>query len=344
MSMTSSKYTRLLLLLFLLIGAATYYFWQQNKRYQRGSRIEPDMDFAVSDTNAIYRIFIADRRGRTADLKRQNDHWIYNDRYKARPSAIEVLLQTVCCLNVLYVPPKAAEKSAIQALAANGIKVELYDRQNRLLKSYYVGDVTADERGTYMIMEGAEQPYVVYIPGFIGQVRVRYLLGDENWRDRMIFTEKPEKIQAISMEYPQHRSASFRIDKVAEAEYVVRPLFSTTPVSKAPPRKGAVEAYLLKYEFLGAEGFAHSELNVDSIRGLVPFAVVQVERTDQTSLKARFWPINMQRDAQTGQPFVIHYLTEVNDGQDYYITQHHVFGPIFREYSSFFLGQSRLRN
>ncbi|MCS7037615.1 MAG: DUF4340 domain-containing protein [Saprospiraceae bacterium] len=339
-----SKRTGLLLALFLLVGGATYYLWQKNKRYETGSRIQPDMDFAVSDTNAIHRIFIADRRGRTADLKRQGDHWVYNDRYKARPSAVEVLLQTICCLNVLYVPPKAAEGNAVKALAADGIKVELYDRQNRLLKSYYVGDVTADERGTYMIMDGAEQPYVVYIPGFIGQVRVRYLLGDENWRDRMIFTEKPEKIQSISVEYPQHRSASFRLDKVGEAEYAVRPLFSTTPVSKAPQRKGAAEAYLLKYEFLGAEGFAHSDLNVDSIRALVPFAIVNLERTDRTSLKARFWPINVQVDAQTRQPFIIHYLTEVNEGQDYYITQHHVFGPIFQEYASFFVGASRLRN
>jgi hypothetical protein len=344
MSTNFSKRTGLLLALFLLVGGATYYYWQHNRRYEMGSRIAPDMDFAVRDTNAIYRIFIADRRGRTADLKRQGDHWVYNDSYKVRPSAIEVLLETVCCLNVLYVPPKAAEKNVVQTLAADGIKVELYDRQNRRLKSYYVGGVTPDERGTYMIMDGAEQPYVVYLPGLIGQVRVRYLLGDENWRDRMIFTEKPEKIQSISVEYPQYRSASFRIDKVGEAEYVVRPLFSTTPLSKAPQRKGAAEAYLLKYEFLGAEGFAHDELNVDSIRALVPFAIINLERTDRTSLKARFWPINVQTDAQAQQTFVTHYLTEVNEGQDYYITQQHVFGPIFREYSSFFAGQSRLRN
>ncbi|MCS6928908.1 MAG: DUF4340 domain-containing protein [Saprospiraceae bacterium] len=336
--------TRLLFVLFLLAGVAAYYFWQQSERYASGSRVAPDMDFAVKDTNAIYRIFIADRRGRTADLKRLENQWVYNGQYKARPSAIEVLLQTVCCLNVLYVPPKAAEKHAVKALAANGIKVELYDRHNRLLKSYYVGDVTPDERGTYMIMEGSEQPYVVYLPGFIGQVRVRYLLGDEDWRDRMIFTEKPENIQAISVEYPQHRSASFRLLKVGTAEYIVQPLFSTTPPSRMPQRKGAAEAYLLRYEFLGAEGFAPSELNIDSIRATVPFAIVHLERTDKTFVKARFWPINAQSDSYTGERFIIHYLTEVNDGQDYYITQHHVFGPIFQTYLSFFEGRGRMQN
>ncbi len=343
MNTTLSRRTLILLLLFLLSGAGAYYFWQQGQRKSMGSHISPDMDFAVRDTNAIYRIFIADRRGRTADVKRSDNGWIYNGKYKVRPSAISVLLETVCCLNVMYIPPKAAESNIIKAVAADGIKVELYDRQNRLLKSYYVGDVLPDERGTYMIMDGAEQPYVVHIPGFIGQVRVRYLLGDENWRDRMIFTEKPENIQSIAVEYPQHRSASFRIDKMGEAEYAVRPLFSTTSPSRAPQRKGAAEAYLLRYEFLGAEGFAHDELNVDSIAALVPFAIVSLVRTDSSAIKARFWPINMQEDRSSGQSFVIHYLTEVNDGQDYYITQHHVFGPIFREYLSFFEKQGSMR-
>jgi len=343
MSNVFSKRTGALLALLLLLGATSYHFWQQNRRKDKGSRIAPDMDFAVRDTNAIHRIFIADRRGRTADLKRQEDHWLYNGRYKARPSAVEVLLQTVCCLNVLYVPPKSAEAHAVKALAAEGIKVELYDRQDRLLKRYYVGDVTADERGTYMIMDGAEQPYVVHIPGFIGQVRVRYLLGDENWRDRMIFAERPELIQSISVEYPQQRSASFRLEKTAEAQYRVRPLFSTTPVSRAPQRKGAAEAYLLRYERLGAEGFALADLNKDSITALVPFAVVELTRTDGSRTKVRFWPINTKEDLTTGDVFIIHYLTEVNDGQDYYITQHHVFGPIFRDYLSFFEGRPGMR-
>lgn len=343
MSTTASQRTGILAALFLLIGGAAYFFWQQSKHQDAGSRLSPDMAFAVPDANAIYRIFIADRRGRTADLKRNGDHWLYNGRYKARSSAVEILLQTVCCLNVLYVPPKAAEQNAVKSLAADGIKVELYDRQNRLLKCYYVGGVTADERGTFMIMDGAEQPYVMYLPGFIGQLRVRYLLGDENWRDRMIFTEKPDRIQSISVEYPQHRSASFRIDKVGKAEYLVRPFFSTTPPSKMPQRKGAAEAYLLRYEFLGAEGFAYEELNRDSITALVPFAIVNLVRTDSSAIKARFWPINVKDDNYSGERFIIHYLTEVNDGQDYYITQHHVFGPIFREYASFFEGRYQMR-
>ncbi|MCB9291126.1 MAG: hypothetical protein H6560_27725 [Lewinellaceae bacterium] len=54
----------------------------------------------------------------------------------------------------------------VESLATEGMKVELYDKDGGLLKAYYVGGSTSDERGTYMIMEGAEQPYVpTFRPG-----------------------------------------------------------------------------------------------------------------------------------------------------------------------------------
>lgn len=341
------KRTWLLVALFALLGIGTLYTLRKKNTSAQGSKDSWDMEFAVRDTNSIARIFLADRKGRSADLVRQGSQWLYNGKHKARPSAISVLLETVCCMNVRYIPPKAAEANAVKALAAEGIKVELYGKDNKLLKSYYVGDVTSDELGTYMIMDGSEQPYVVHIPGFVGQLRVRYLMGDDNWRDRMIFTEKPEQIQSISVEYPQQKSASFRLEKTGEAEYEVRPYFSTTPTSKMPQRKGTPEAYLLRFEWLGAEGFATSDPARDSVTALVPFAIVTLTRTDNTTQKVRFWPVSIEEDGMTKENFVVHYFTDVNDGSDFLITQHHVFGPIFREYLSFFgadRDRQRLRN
>ena len=340
------KRTWLLAALFLLLGIGTLYTLRK-KNTNTGSNVSWDMDFAVRDTNAITRIFLADRKGRTADLVRQDGYWLYNSRYKARRSAISTLLETVCGLNVLYIPPKAAEDNMIKSLAAEGIKVEIYGKGNKLLKNYYVGGVTSDELGTFMIMDGAEQPYIMHIPGFVGQLRVRYLLGDDDWRDRTVFAEKPESIQSISVEYPQQKSASFRVEKVGEAAYEVRPYFSTTPVSKSPQRKGTAEAYLLQFERLGAEAFATTDMGRDSVSSLVPFAVVTLVRTDSTTQKVRFWPLSIEEDGHTKEKFVTRYFTDVNDGEDFMITQHHLFGPVFREYNYFFGGaadRGRLRN
>jgi hypothetical protein len=235
----------------------------------------------------------------------------------------------------------------IKSLAAEGVKVEIYGKENKRIKSYYVGGVTGDERGTYMIMDGAEQPYVVHIPSFIGQLRVRYMMGSDNWRDRTVFSEKPEEIQSIAIEYPQQKSASFRLEKVGEAAYEVRPFFSTTPASKTPQRKGVAEAYLLRYERIGAEEHINNDLRRDSVTSLVPFAIVTLVKTDSTMKQVRFWPMSIQEDPRTQSTYIVRYFADLNNGEAFLITQHHVFGRIFRDYASFF-GSSgdtqRIRN
>jgi hypothetical protein len=329
------KRTWLLIALFLLLGTAAVLVLRQKDK-QTGTHVSWDMDFAIKNTDDITRIFLADRGGRTALLERKEDHWMYNGRYKARPTAVQILLETIQKVNVSYIPPKAAEQAMIKSLASEGITVEIYGKEKKLLKRYYVGGMTSDERGTYMIMEGAEQPYVVHIPSFIGQLRARYLLDEEDWRDRTVFSEKPEAIQSISIEYPQQKSESFRLEKVDKATYEVQPYFSTTRPSSSPQRKGMAEAYLLQFENLVSEGFETSNPLRDSVRALVPFAIVNLIRTDSSSIQARFWPVSVQQRVTNGEPYVIRYFTDVNNGESFLLTQDHVFSGIFRGYHFFF--------
>lgn len=339
------KRTWLLVALFLLLGAGAFYAIRL-KKAQTGTHVSWDMDFAVKNPQDITKIFIADRRGRTATLERQGDSWLYNGKYKARPTAVETLLETVTKLNVLFIPTKASEAPLIKSLAAEGIKVEIYGKGGEKIKSYYVGGVTNDERGTYMIMEGAEQPYVLHVPSFIGQLRVRYMVGDDNWRDRTIFEEKQEDIQSVAIEYPQQKSESFRLEKTEQGQYEIKPMFSTTPASKSPLRKGIVEAYLLQYEKLGAEGFETDYPLRDSVTALVPFAIISLKKTNGQEKFVRFWPVSIQYKTVSGEPFVVRYFTDINNGEAFLMTQDHVFGPIFRGYHFFFSEpeKPRLRN
>jgi len=339
------KRTWLLIALFLLLGIGVFYTIKYKNKQSGGSRVSWDMDFAVRDTAGITRIFLADRSGNTATLVRKDGHWLYNNTYKARQTAVQTLLETLHNVNVRYLPTKGAEPAMVKSLAAEGVKVEIYGKDNSLIKSYYVGGVTSDETGTYMIMEGAEQPYVVHIPTFIGQLRVRYMLGDDNWRDRTVFFEKAEDIQFVSVEYPQQKSASFKVEKTGNAAYEVRPFYSTTPVSKSPQRKGVAEAYLLQFERLVAEAYETSNPAKDSVTALVPFAIVSLTKADNTTKRVRFWPVSIEKNVHDGSAFIIRYFTDVNDGEAFLLTQQHVFGKLFRDYPSFFSkGDPGMRN
>jgi hypothetical protein len=304
------------------------------------------MDFAVKNTNEIGKIFIADRKGRTTTLERKGEEWLYNGKFPASPSMIGTLLETISRVNVLNIPPNGAVPMLVNEIAADGIKVEIYDRVGKAVKTYYVGGVTNDELGTILMMEGSEQPYVVHIPGFVGQIRLRFLLGDDNWRDKAIFKEKPEEIQSLSVEYPQRKNESFRLEKTAEASYDIQPYFSTTTKMNSPRRKGVAEAYLIQFERLVAEAFETTNPLRDSVLALVPFAIVTMKKTDGLEKKVRFWPVEVEVAPDNGKSYVSRYFTDV-DKTDFMLTQDRVFGGIFRGYGFFFEGipeKNRLRN
>jgi hypothetical protein len=330
------KKTLTLTLLFLALGAGAWFAIRENKKHAAASNLSPEMDFAVPNTIEIGKIFIADRSGKTATLEKKDGTWVYNGKYKARPDAIQNLLTTIRQVKVQFTPTEAAKQEMVKELAADGVKVEIYNPQNQKIKSYYVGGVTADERGTVMIIDGAENPCVVHMPGFVGQLSVRYMLGDDNWRDRTVFSEKPEDIQRISVEYPQQKSESFVLDKTGTATYTVKPFYSTTPASKQPLRKGVPESYLLQFEKRIAEGFETINPARDSVRSLVPFAIVSVKKNNGEEKKVKFWPLEVETNPQTGKAYVFRYFADYNDGEAFLLTQDQVFGPIFQGYNFFF--------
>ncbi len=328
------KRTLLLTALFLVLGSSAWYaFHLKNSR--KGTHISWDMDFPVRNTEDIGKIFIADRRGQTATLERKGGKWIYNGQYPARRTAVNLLLETISKLNVQYIPPNAAVQNMVKEIASTGVKVEIYDLNGKPMKVYYVGGITNNQQGTVMIMEGSEQPYVMHIPSFVGQLKVRYMLGDDKWRDRTIFEENPEEIQEIKVEYPQSKSESFILEKTGEAKYGVRPYFSTTPVSKKPQKKGLAEGYLLQFESLGAEAFETTNPFRDSVTQLVPFAIFSLKKLDGSVKQVRFWPTETSYEPRTGTPYVVRYFAEVNRS-DFMLTQDRVFAPVFRGYSFFF--------
>lgn len=330
------KKTNLILLALLAVlgtAAAWYFYTDKNKGY--------DFEFAVQDTANIGKIFIADRNGNSVLLTRTSpSQWQVNGKYKARWDAIKNLLETVGKVELMYRLPRNAVPTVVKDIASNGIKVEIYSKNGKKLKSYYVGGVNMDETGTNMMMEDANEPYVVHIANFTGAVRVRYFIDEIDWRDRMIFTLTPEDIKSVSIEYPLQKSQSFKLFKEGK-DYKVEPFYNLTPRINAPPVKGLVESFLTGFRFLGAEGFENGFLKTDSLRSTVPFAIINVVDTEggiKTLTLHQIVPRNADGSliqSVEGKVQVEKYYAETEKG-DLFLVQHQLFEKIFWGYPSFF--------
>ncbi len=325
---------RILLVIFILLGTASAWYLYRNLQGS-DTALGWDRKFKVENPEEIGKIFLAKRTGETTTIERNGNEWKVNGRYKASPNAVENLLEAVTQVELKFVPPVKAVENFGRELAARGIKVEVYDRRNRLLKAYYVGGVTQDARGTVMLMENSDQPMVVEIPQMEGQIRTRYDLTGDKWRDRTVFGyQDPDRIRQVSVAYPQQRNKSFVLDKEA-GRYSVRPFYDNVPPLDRPVSPASAEAYLFQFRSLMAEAFENNMTGKDSIRQTVPFAVISVT-DDQGSVRTATLFPTYRNDAFSGErptDIVERYYADLNTG-DWMLVQHHVFQKIFWPYES----------
>jgi Domain of unknown function (DUF4340) len=337
-----NKKNLLLLAVALVLGGATFGYFQ----YKRNTNLNGyDYEFAVKDTASIYKIFLADRQGRKITLTREStSEWKLNGMYRARKDAVDNLLNTIGRVDLMYRLPRNAVKNVVKDIASEGRKVEIYDKNNKRLKSYYVGGSDADGYGTNMMLDGSNEPYVTHIPSFVGNLRVRYFTEVLDWRDRYLFRLSPEDIQAVSVDYPLQKSKSFKLerDEKDAKDFKITPFYDITPKISRPMTKGLVESYLLGFKKLGIEGFENGHPQTDSIKAALPFAIVTLKTVKGEERILKFHPIIPKSVggallvSYDGKTTVERYYLEDSNG-DLDMVQHGLFEKIFWAYEGFFV-------
>ena len=328
----------LLLLLLLLICATVAFFVIKND--QSDSSLDSlDRHFAVKDVMSIQKIFIADRQGSSTTLTRDKGlEWKLNGKESVRQEAINTLLQTIKDLELKYIPPKAAVPVAVKTIGAEGIKVEIYGKEDQLLKSYYVGGMTQDERGTYMIMDKSSQPYVMHVPHFEGGLLYRYWMQYDDWRDKRVFNENPDKIKKVSVNYPFQTNESFILEK-SGTDYTIQPGDALRKSQTKPLKKGRVQAYLYQLEEKVAEDFESDHPRKDSIINSIPFCTIELQRSDNTTHTVDLFRERIQyqntNETQYVDDLIVRYFALVNE-EKFLLIQDRVFRDILRGYDYFY--------
>ena len=302
--------------------------------------------FAFEDTTAISKIHITDRNKRTATLYRQNSStWTVNDRYYARPDAINTLLKTIKGVRIKSPVAKTAYDNVMKSFQ-NPIKtVEIYtDNVNSPAKKYYIGGTTNNKRGTHMLLDGFDMPYVTDILGVDGNLVIRYFSGEEEWRDRKVFSYQPNEIKSIEVAYPTVPQQSFRLD-TQEGTFAVTPLDASAQMSdKAQLNQEVCEEYVQQFKQVFLEAFENDYLAKDSVKASIPFCVITVTNTQnqQRAMVIHYMPVNQRSKAQIDEkgraiPFDSdRYFAFLNNGKDFVIIQQYVFGEILKNYKDFF--------
>jgi hypothetical protein len=182
-------------------------------------------EFSVKDTASVTKIFMADKSNQKVLLERTSQgSWKLNGKYNALQENIQTFLTTISNMEVREPVAKAGHDNIIKLMSAKSVKVEIYQHvyrinigslklfpHEKLTRTYYIGDATMDNAGTFALMEGADSPVVVYMPGLRGFISTRFSTSETDWRVHTIFNKKLPEIKNIKVEFLDEPNESYMV-------------------------------------------------------------------------------------------------------------------------------------
>jgi hypothetical protein len=307
-------------------------------------------DFAVDDTSNITMIFMSDKNNNSLKINRKipGYDWVVNDKYAGQKFNINMLMETMLNIQVKQPVPVAAHNNIIKSLAANSVKVEIYQQvyridflgirlfqHEKLTKVYYVGGATQDNHGSFMLMEHSSEPFITYLPGLRGFVSPRFTPIEKYWRDYSVFRKNIHEIASVRMEFPTIPEQSFLVRNNHDRNIELISLSDNGRITDFDTLK--LMNFLSGFRNLNFEAIINDidKTQKDSIIASVPFSIITVTDTNGISRLVRIFHKKSTFGETDYDGMPLPYDPDrayalVNEGQDFVLVQFFVFDKVLR--------------
>jgi len=310
----------------------------------KGTNNDPRSNFTIKDTASIDKLIITKSTGGEVELtKNEKGVWMVNGKYKARPESISLIMRTFFHIRVKSRVGAAARDNAIKNLATFNRKVQVF-ANGEWIKTWFVGNPTADRLGTFMVLETPEdgrsdEPYITELAGFHGQLDVRFFTEEEDWKFTGIFNyanvadikeikiinhEKPE--EGFTMQFPENAKPlllDYNGAKVSNYDTLM------------------ARAYVYNYRKVHYENAAKllKYNQIDSLRKAKPFYTIELKDKSKLSQKVIIYHMANVGKAEDLEGNVLPYNPQrayaLLETGDIVVIQYFVFDKLLRPLSSF---------
>ncbi len=328
-----------LLAILIVLSVSAYYLVKKGEASQKGV-VTADRGFTIKSMDDVDKIVIKHVKLQPMIFTKKGKSWILNGEFDVDPSVFVNIERVLTNMTLSYIPPAAATPNILKSIKENGIQVDLYNDDDEPFKIFYIGSDTQKSQGTFMVMAGSSQPYVMQLPGLQGGLRSRFEQPTKNYRDKVLYKIAPEDILSIKMEYPKDNFSSFEIINGANPQ--VKPIVVLPDQPKGEPNKRLLMGYISQFVNMGTEGLITEMPERDSILTLTPNAILTLEAKHGKKLKHKFYHYEhillgeenaiTHTDIARVQRFFIY--DELKD--DMYTGQMRVIGGLFYSYKDFY--------
>lgn len=252
-------------------------------------------------------------------------------------------MQALRELEIAYIPTTKAYEPIVKELASLGVKVEVYDQNDKQLRSFYIGGTSPDGRATQMIIDGEDQPYMMKLSGRQSTILPLFFKKPDDWRDPFLFREIYNKLDTLQLVYPRQKNESFILARSGRDSWNIKPYFETSGTQWRSINKTIVQKYLYAVDKIAIEGFKNDKkYQFEEGMERIPFCLARLVDREGTVRELRFNPLlekerelNFKGNLFDAREEVVERLQVVEKDRDYFVGQFHLFSQFFWGYSFF---------
>jgi len=165
--------------------------------------------FACDPEKEITKIEFLEQ-GNSLYLENTGDKWLINSNLEARRSEVLFLVRVLKELKIKS--PVSAEifEKEIIAKEIPAIKVSIYAKR-KLLKTFLVYKTSSNTYGNIMKMKEGGKPFIVYVPGYEGNIGSGFTVNELFWQPYTVFNLLPSEIKSVDFENLSDTASSFSI-------------------------------------------------------------------------------------------------------------------------------------
>jgi hypothetical protein len=165
--------------------------------------------FASIPKSEITLIELSDGREKLS-LENKDGKWLLNGEKETRKNAIMVIIRVLKELKIKSPVSPELFDTAVTSRGIKPVRVKVFEN-HKMLSSFLVYKTQSNPYGNIMKTREGAKPFIVYVPGFDGNIGSVFSLKELYWQPYTIFNLLPSEIKSISFRNVGDTANSFYV-------------------------------------------------------------------------------------------------------------------------------------
>lgn len=148
--------------------------------------------------------------GKRLILQKNEDSWLINGKSEARKNGINFIIRVLKEIKIKSPVSPEFFDSVITRKNILPVKVKVYENR-RVIKTFYVYKTRSNIYGNMMKIKDSSKPFIVYVPGYEGDIGSGFSLNELFWKPYNVFNLLPSEIASVRFENMSDTASSFKI-------------------------------------------------------------------------------------------------------------------------------------